>query len=65
MQRRRDMNRLLILLALLGATGCIDLCDSGCQRQYDDCLDTGRSQEECDAMLANCEASCTEAPAGL
>jgi hypothetical protein len=52
------MTRLSVLLATLAFTGCIDICPNSCQRQYDDCLDTGRSAEECDELLVNCEDSC-------
>jgi hypothetical protein len=63
LQPRRAMHRLAISIALIAATGCIDVCDSSCQQKYDDCLDTGRSEDECAEMLANCEASCSESPA--
>ena len=62
MQSGRGMKRFSILLALVGVTGCIDLCAAGCQSQYDHCLETGRTDEECGAMLANCEDSCVEQP---
>jgi hypothetical protein len=63
MQPGRGMKRFSLLLALFGATGCIhDVCASGCQSQYDACLVTGRTKEECGAMLANCEDSCVEQP---
>jgi hypothetical protein len=53
------MTRLSILLAVLALTGCLDVCQSSCQSQYTACFDTGRTAEECEAMLANCEASCS------
>ncbi len=56
------MTRLSILLASVAFTACIDTCPNSCQRQYQDCLDTGRSAEECDELLANCDDACGAAP---
>lgn len=53
------MTRLLLLLALSGVTACSGVCETACREKYDDCLDTGRTEEECAAMLANCVESCS------
>jgi len=49
-----------VSLALLVA--CESACYESCQDQYEDCLNTGRSQDECSSALQNCEDSCEPQP---
>lgn len=53
------MTRHFVLFAFLAITGCFGgICESSCREKYYDCLDTGRTDDECAAMHANCVKSC-------